>query len=97
MEHWSQSSRIKYLEGYEKNGTLISTPELCRRARVTYRMLNSWVALGVVTPAVESRGSGTVQRWFQYQVGEVIEIRELKREQRRLGDLIEKRRRSNAR
>lgn len=93
MEHWSQSSRIEYLEGQEHLGTLISTPELCRRAKVTYRMLNMWVVLGLVKPAVESRGSGTVRRWFQYQVGEVIEIRELKREQKCLDDLVNRRRR----
>lgn len=70
---------------------LLSTYEVCRRARVTYRMLYSWATHGLVVPAVDSQGSGTVRRWWPYQVGEVVEIRELKREQKRLDGLVKRR------
>jgi DNA-binding transcriptional MerR regulator len=93
--HWSD--RVDLDEhSWELYGEyLLSSFEVCRRARVTYRMLYSWATSGLVIPAVDSDGSGTVRRWWPYQVGEVIEIRELKREQRRLDDLVKRRRRTD--
>lgn len=72
----------------------ISTSEMCRRAKVTYRMLDYWVHAGLVTPVVRAEGSGNQRRWHRYQVGEVVEIRAIKDEQRRLGRLIESKRRN---
>lgn len=69
---------------------LISTYELCARAGVTYRRLDLWERAGLLTPLVRADGSGTARRWGEYQIGEVVEIRELKREQERLSDLVQR-------
>lgn len=71
-------------------GELISTHELCRRAGVTYRMLDMWANMGFVVPVVHAQGSGTARGWRGYQVGEVVEIRELKCEQARLAGLVKR-------
>jgi len=80
--HWTQEPESE---------NLISTHEMCRRAKVTYRMLDYWVAIGFVAPAVQAEGSGTTRLWFRYQIGEVAEIRAIKDEQRRLDRLMRKR------
>ena len=77
----------------EQYGELISTMDVCRRARVTFRMLDTWVRIGMVVPSISGQGSGTQRKFREFQVGEVCEIREIKREYRRLGDLISRKRR----
>lgn len=52
-------------------GMLLSSIEVCRRARITYRQLDYWVRTGVVEPTVDARGSGT-QRRFTPAVAEHV-------------------------
>lgn len=47
---------------------LFSAPEACRRAGVTYRMLDYWCRTDVIVPAVPSRGSGSQRRFSAEQV-----------------------------
>ena len=50
---------------------LISSDELCRRAKVTYRQLDSWTRRGYITPHIGARGYGYPRKWWEWQVGEV--------------------------
>lgn len=58
---------------------LISTLEMARRSGVSLRRLDLWVHKGYLTPAVTSSGTGRPRRWYEWQVGEVIEVREAHR------------------
>ena len=54
---------------------LISSKEICERAGITYRTLDNWVTKGYATPAIDSDGSGTSRRWYEWQVGELFYLR----------------------
>lgn len=41
----------------------VSAVEACRLAGVSYRQADYWVREGLVTPAVEARGSGSARRF----------------------------------
>lgn len=47
---------------------MLSALEVCRRTGCTYRMLDYWVRLGIVTPALDARGSGTQRRFTLEQL-----------------------------
>ena len=55
---------------------MIGTPEMARRADVSLRQLDVWVTEGRVSPAVTSGGTGYPRRWHEWQLGEVVEVRE---------------------
>lgn len=42
---------------------LLTSPEVCRLAGVTYRQLDYWTRAGVVTPTREASGTGSVRGW----------------------------------
>ncbi len=46
----------------------LSTVEAAARTGVTYRMLDYWVRVGVITPIVEAKGSGTSRRFAPGQL-----------------------------
>lgn len=59
---------------------IILATEMCLRARVTYRKLDYWTSIGYITPKYEvGDGSGSFHGWYEWQVGEVIEVRETMR------------------
>lgn len=47
---------------------LLSTDQLCAATGMTYRMADYWMRIGVLTPLIEARGSGTARRFAPYQV-----------------------------
>lgn len=54
---------------------LISSPEACRLAGVTYRQMDYWTREGLVAPAREAQGSGSARRW---SVDDVFALRLVK-------------------
>lgn len=56
---------------------LITSTELCRRAGVSYRKIDTWTRDGLIVPHVDSSGSGTQRQWGEWQVGEVVELQEI--------------------
>jgi DNA-binding transcriptional MerR regulator len=54
------------------------SPQVCKRAGVTYRQLDYWVRTGVVTPSiVHAQGSGRQHRWSEADVERVRIINDL--------------------
>ena len=54
---------------------LLTSSEICRRARISYRQLDNWVWNGYITPHIEADGSGTRRWWLEWQVGELAYLR----------------------
>lgn len=52
----------------------VSTTDAARRAGVTYRQLNYWIALGAIKPAVGNGGSGNPYRMTERQVEHLEQI-----------------------
>lgn len=55
---------------------LLSSEQMARRAGVTMRRLDLWVTNGYLQPAIAPGGTGRPRRWLEWQIGEVIEVRE---------------------
>lgn len=72
----SQSSRYRLTSQLTREAEIIGSNELARRARVTFRQLDTWVRAGYLTPVIDTAGSGNPRGWHEWQVGEVCEIRE---------------------
>jgi hypothetical protein len=48
---------------------MLSTQEVCRRSRATYRQVDYWIRAGVIAPAIASaNGSGTRRAFTEDQV-----------------------------
>ncbi len=57
----------------------VSTTDAARKAGVTYRQLNYWIALGAIKPAVGNGGSGNPYRLSPAQVEILVQIGHLHR------------------
>lgn len=56
---------------------LVSAPDACRLAGISYRQLDYWCRNGVIIPAQDARGSGTRRRFTLEQVRQLIVAGEL--------------------
>jgi DNA-binding transcriptional MerR regulator len=60
------------------DGAGLSVPEVCRRARVSYRRLDYWDRIGLVKPSVRpATGSGTQRLYSERDVAMLSSIRYL--------------------
>lgn len=65
---------------------LLSSNQMAELGGITYRQLDLWVREGVITPHIESAGSGHPRRWLVTQVNE---LRDLVERRRLAGRLLE--------
>jgi MerR HTH family regulatory protein len=84
-EHRTTSMLTKAMALNEAFPGTVSTTDAARRAGVTYRQLNYWIALGAIKPAVGNGGSGNPYRMTEAQVQHLIQIGHLHRLFDRLG------------
>lgn len=57
---------------------LFSTPDVCRLARVSFRQLDYWSRVGVITPEQAAKGSGSARRFTGAQARDVAMIGRLR-------------------
>lgn len=48
--------------------TLVRTPELARRARISYRSADYWTRIGLLEPAVPAHGSGSIRLYPETEI-----------------------------
>jgi hypothetical protein len=60
----------------------LSSSEMAKSANITMRQLDYWTKRGYVTPNKYPEGSGNAREWARYQIGEVVEQRELRKADR---------------
>ena len=51
--------------------TYLTSAEVCERTGLTYRRLDYWCRIGLITPVVEGRGQGSLRQWPMNIVGEI--------------------------
>ena len=55
---------------------LLTSPEVCRMAGVTYRQLDYWIRQGWISPTVRATGSGSRRRFDPSTLRDITIIRE---------------------
>ena len=50
---------------------LLTSHEICRLAGCTYRQLDYWCRIGLISPVVEAEGSGTQRLWGAESVSDI--------------------------
>jgi MerR HTH family regulatory protein len=78
-EHRTTSMLTKAMALNEAFPGTVSTTDAARRAGVTYRQLNYWIALGAIKPAVGNGGSGNPYRMTERQVEILVQVGHLHR------------------
>ena len=54
---------------------LMTSAQVCRAAHLSYRRLDYWVRVGLITPVVASAGSGSARLFDPSVVEEIIDIK----------------------
>ncbi len=55
---------------------LMSSRQVCRAAKITYRMLDYWVRADMVSPVIASVGSGSARLFDPSVVDQIVEMRQ---------------------
>lgn len=55
---------------------LMTSAQVCRAARLTYRRLDYWVRVGMVTPVIASAGSGSARLFDPSVVEEILDMKQ---------------------
>ena len=63
-----------------RTSTLLSTPEVAERAGVTYRQIDHWARIGLITPTIEADGPGSRRRWERAHVAQIAVIGRVSRQ-----------------
>ena len=55
---------------------LMTSPQVCRVAGITYRMLDYWVRAGFITPVIAAAGSGSARLFDPSVVNQIVDMKE---------------------
>ncbi len=55
---------------------LMTSAQVCRAAHLTYRRLDYWVRVGMVSPEISAAGSGSARLFHPDVVEEIIEMKQ---------------------
>lgn len=54
----------------------MTSAQVCREAHLTYRRLDYWVRVGMVTPEISAAGSGTARLFNPSVVDEIFDMKQ---------------------
>ncbi len=55
---------------------LMTSAQVCRAAHLTYRRLDYWVRVGMVTPEISAAGSGSARLFKPSVVEEILDMKQ---------------------